>query len=171
MEQCFCAFKFCCLFHLFPLLWKDTWQKDQILFLSCVCTLWPVNLCIATAVRDGKDKILLGWQAGNPSALCFQFYLQTEPTSYREESKCTCDAFSEHKGRWRFLSIFFFFFHKDGRKALNMNLLSYKTADVHLALDLKVNTKPEGHLVLPRMKIKVWVSFSSLARQRSLINM
>lgn len=50
---------------------------------------------------------------------------------------------------------FFFFFHKDGRKALNMNLLSYKTADVHLALDLKVNTKPEGHLVLPRMKIKV----------------
>lgn len=120
-----------------------------------MCTLWPVNLCIATAVRDGKDKILLGWQAGNPSALCFQFYLQTEPTSYREESKCTCDAFSEHKDRWRFLSIFFFFFHKDGRKALNMNLLSYKTADVHLALDLKVNTKPEGHLVLPRMKIKV----------------
>lgn len=125
---------------------------------SCFCLAcahWPVNLCIATAVRDGKDKILLGWQAGNPSALCFQFYLQTEPTSYREESKCTCDAFSEHKDRWRFLSIFFFFFHKDGRKALNMNLLSYKTADVHLALDLKVNTKPEGHLVLPRMKIKV----------------
>jgi len=49
---------------------------------SCMCILWPGNLCIVTAVCDGKDKTVLGWQAGKLSALCFRFYLQIEPTSY-----------------------------------------------------------------------------------------
>lgn len=66
-------------------------EKGPDPVFSCMCMLWPANLCIATAVCDGKDKIVLGWQAGN--ALYFHFYLHSA-------------ALSKHKGRLRSLLIF-----------------------------------------------------------------
>lgn len=56
--------------------------KGPDLVFSCMCTLSPANLCITNPICDGKDKIVLGWQAGNLSALCLHFYWQTEQWSY-----------------------------------------------------------------------------------------
>lgn len=56
--------------------------KGPDLDFSFMCTLWPANLCITTLTCGGKDKIVLGWQAGNPSVLWLHFYCRTEQWSY-----------------------------------------------------------------------------------------
>lgn len=119
-------------------------------FFFCMCMLWPANLCIATAVWDGKNKIVPGWQAGNLSALCFHFYLQTEPTSYWEASNWTPLLF-QSKGQ---VKDFAFFFASSYKKALNMNLILCKALG-QVVLDLKSKSKPACHLVLLLMEVKV----------------
>ena len=51
-----------------------------------------------------------------------------------------------------------------------MNLILHKALDGQVALDFKAKSKPVGHLVSPHMKVKLWVSYSSLARFITLIN-
>lgn len=89
MEQLFLCIQILLIFPSVPPAVIGHLAKGPDPVFSCMCTLWPANLCIATAVCDGKDKIVLGWQAGNPSALCFHVHLQTEPTNYWEASDWT----------------------------------------------------------------------------------
>lgn len=116
------------------------------------CTLWPANLCITTPLCDGKDKIVLGWQAGNLSALCLHCYWQTEQRSYWD---CCCFRAERQVKNIAFFTLFFFNLYL--QQAININLILYKALEGQIILDFKAISRPVRHWVSCFMVVKVFL--------------
>lgn len=110
--------------------------KGPDLVFSCMCTLWPANLCITTPCV--MERIKLCWAGRQETRL---LCVSTSTCGLGNRVTETA-ALSEQKGRLK--SLLFCFFYLYIQKALNIYLISYKALGGQV-VDFKGRSRPVAH--------------------------